>query len=187
MLGACATRPPEAPPAAGSWEEHRARVQALESWRLQGRLNVRGPQQNDTINLSWDQQGENFDINLSGRLGLGSVRISGNETGVVIEKAGEEPLYAPTLEDISADYLGYEFPAGKLYYWVRGIPAPGSGADLALNDDRRLAQLDSDGWELAFDRYAQAGTLVLPGRIRLAQAPWRLIFLIDEWQPDAAR
>lgn len=181
LLSACATRPPETPPGDLSWEEHRARVLAHEGWRLQGRLNIRGPERNDTVNLTWEQQGESFAINMSGRLGLGNVRINGNETGVVVEKAGEEPLYARSLEDVSADYLGYEFPAAKLHYWVRGITTPDSPASMELNDNRRLASLASDGWRLDYDRYLETGGVVLPGRIRMEHPPWRLTFLISEW------
>lgn len=167
-----------------SWEQHQSRVQALDSWQLGGRLNIRTETASDTINLLWDQREDLYEINLNGPLGMGSVRINSTGSYIVIEKSGEEPLYTRNLADISVDYLGYEFPADELYYWIRGIPAPDSDSTVTLNDDRLLATLSQGPWQLEYDRYQAHEGLNLPGRIRMEHPPYRLTFLINRWEFD---
>jgi outer membrane lipoprotein LolB len=158
----------------------------MEHWSLRGRLNIRSNNESDTINLNWQQDAGAFDITLSGTLGLGAVRITGDATGVVVEKAGEAPLQADSLETISTDILGYAFPAAELLYWIRGLPAPGSRADITYNREglvATLSQPDAQGrrWEMQYDNYQETAGHFLPGRLRLEQTPYRLTFLISAW------
>lgn len=184
MVASCATRPPAAPEGELSWREHRAAVAALDAWTLDGRLNVREGQRSDTVNLNWREGEEGFEISMSGTLGLGAVRIGSEGNSIVVEKAGEEPLHARSLEELSEEYLGYAFPAAQLHYWIRGIDAPGSRSRITLDADNRLAALEQAGWRLEYDRYQSAGALALPGRIRMNLAPYRLTFLISRWDID---
>lgn len=165
---------------------YRSAVAALDSWSLRGRLNIRSGNDSDTININWQQDGAVFDISLSGTLGLGAVHINGDDRSVMIEKAGEEPIVADSLEDFSSDVLGYAFPARELLYWIRGLPAPGSRPRESLNAQgltATLSQTDHQGrrWELQYDRYQDTGGVILPGRIRLEQSPYRLTFVISDW------
>ena len=158
----------------------------MDAWSLRGRLNIRTGDASDTININWQQAGDAYDINLSGTLGLGAARINGNDKGVTIAKAGEEPLSADSLDAITADMLGYAFPARELLFWIRGLPAPGSQANTTRNPEglvATLSQLDHLGrrWQLQYDRYEDNHGYVLPGRIRLEQTPYRLTFVISNW------
>jgi len=159
----------------------------LEEWNLRGRLNIRSDNQSDTININWLQQAETYDINLSGTLGLGAVRLSGGPGGVLIEKSGNEPVRASSLEAITAEMLGYAFPASELLYWVRGIPAPGRQARVERNTEGlidSLVQDDASGleWTLEYDRFELVEGHPVPGRIRLEQSPFRLTLLINNWE-----
>lgn len=170
--------------------DHQQKLQQLEQWSLRGRLNIRSNNNSETININWQQDSANFDINLSGTLGLGGVRLSGDESSVLIEKAGEDPLNADSLEAISTEILGYAFPASELLYWIRGLPAPGRTPVITYNNEGlvdTLSQVDSRGrrWALRYDRYQETDGLTLPGRLRLDQEPYRLTFLVSDWDiPD---
>lgn len=158
----------------------------LDIWSLRGRLNIRSNSSSDTVNINWQQKNSAYEINLSGTLGLGAVQISGNESGVTIEKAGQETIFAGSLKEVSGDILGYSFPADALLYWIRGLPAPGSAPEITLNAEGLMATLsqpDSTGrrWELQYDRYQDNNGSILPGRIRLEQTPYRLTFIINDW------
>jgi len=159
----------------------------LEQWSLRGRLNIRDTDRADTINISWDQSGSTYDINLSGTLGLGAVHIKGSDAGVLVEKGREPPLMADSLEALGNELLGYAFPARELLYWIRALPAPDNRPEISLNPQgltATLSQADASGrhWEMQYDRYTTVEGYILPGRIRLEQAPYRLTFLISDWQ-----
>jgi hypothetical protein len=50
-----------------------------------------------------------------------------------------------------------------------------------------ISQPDATGrrWELQYDRFEDIAGRILPGRIRLEQAPYRLTFLVSDWKLDA--
>lgn len=158
----------------------------MPGWTLQGRLNIRNSNDSDTININWQQDGADFEISLSGTLGLGAVRLSGGRAGVLIERAGEAPQTAASLEAVGTDTLGYAFPAEQLLFWIRGLSAPGGRAEITRNPEGLVATLSQPGgdgrrWELQYDRYRDIDGHILPGRIRLEQSPWRLTFVVSDW------
>ena len=190
QLAGCATAPvaldnPD-------WERHRQQMMELSGWQLSGRLNVRQNGRSDTVQINWQQQHDNFDLRLSGTLGLGAVYIHGNPGLVTVEKASEPAQVLPGLDALNREYFGYDFPTAELLYWIRGIPAPDLPAATTLDENLMLAtleQTDADGerWTLTYDRYQPSGDVYLPGRIRVSRDNLALTFLIDNWEiPDAA-
>jgi outer membrane lipoprotein LolB len=172
------------------WEDHRYLMETLSTWTLQGRLNIRQQNNSDTVSVNWQQQEQDFVINLSGVFGLGATMISGDQYSIRLERGNEEVLTAASLNEFTREVIGYEFPAEVLYYWVRGIPAPDRPADIELNDQQLLSvlrQIDSQGntWQLEYDRYTVTDGHSLPGRIRMSQADYRLTLLIQDWQFSA--
>ena len=165
---------------------HQQLLLGLDNWSLRGRLNIRSNNGSETININWQQTQTDYDINLSGTLGLGAVHIIGSGNGVRIEKAGEAPRRAQDLESITTEMLGYAFPASELLYWIRGVPAPDREVVTTRNTDgliATLSQQDANGqfWELQYDRFRENENIFLPGRIRLEQAQYRLTFIISSW------
>jgi outer membrane lipoprotein LolB len=187
LLGACATQPlviddPD-------WLRHEAAVSALRDWELVGRLNVRQNGASDTVNINWQQLRGAFDLRLSGSLGLGAVRVSGDATQVSVERNGETAVNLPDLAAVTREYFGYEFPTAQLLYWVRGLPAPQGPGSSTLDDNRMLATLrqsDAAGasWDLRFENYRAlaGGEAYLPGRIHARSAGLELTFLVSEWR-----
>lgn len=188
LLSACTSLPTAQ---VADWQAHQASLAAVQQWTLRGRLNIRQNRQSETVNLNWQQAPQEFSIRMSGALGLGAVNLHGDQSGVTLEKSGEEPVLLPTLDAMSQDYLGYDFPAAYLLYWVRGLPAPGLQASNTTNDQnllQTLIQTDTSGqrWDLAFESYQAVDTLVLPKRIKMQSQGVQLTFLIDKWQLTAS-
>ena len=188
LLSACTSMPTAQ---VSDWQSHQASLTAMQQWILRGRLNIRQNRQSETVNLSWQQTPQEFSIRMSGALGLGAVNLSGNQSGVTLERSGEETVFLPDLDALSHDYLGYDFPAAYLLYWVRGLPALGLQASNTTNDQnllQTLIQTDTSGqrWDLAFESYQAVDTLILPKRIKMQSQGVQLTFLIDKWQLTAS-
>jgi outer membrane lipoprotein LolB len=173
-----------------NWQSHQTLVSNASSWTLQGRLNIRQSNNSDTVSINWQQMVQEFEINLSGAFGIGATMISGNQNSIRLQQGNENPIGAANLSELSRDYLGYEFPAEALQYWVRGIPSPDNPATMELNENQLLASLsqrDAQGnnWLLEYDRYQESGGLNLPGRIRMSHPEYLLTFIIQSWQIQA--
>ncbi|MES2624943.1 MAG: lipoprotein insertase outer membrane protein LolB [Pseudomonadota bacterium] len=185
-LTSCATSGTNSGPTDPDWLRHQESVLALSDWELSGRLNVRQQNTSDTVSINWQQQDQNFEIRFSGTLGLGAVQVHGSPDEVVVEKASADPVVLPDLQALTQNYLGYDFPAAQLLYWVRGVPAPAGIINTTLDENLMLGtliQADTTGrqWALEYDRYQQVQDVWLPGRIRVKSENIQLTFLINEW------
>jgi outer membrane lipoprotein LolB len=157
-------------------------LQQISAWQIRGRLNIRSENESRTPTLFWEQDGEKFDINLSGTLGMGTITLKGDDNGLVMEQAGEPPYYAKSLSEVSVDWLGYEYPANYLLYWVRGLPAPDIPYTSSRNELGLMTSLNQGEWNIEYDRYVNTDAVFLPGRIVLNNARFRLTFVISGWE-----
>lgn len=181
LLSACAgqkTKPPT--PAEQS-------VSQLQHWTIKGKLGVRSPTENGSANLSWQQQSSpSYRIHLSGPLGAGATVISGTPAGVSLQRGDEPPQHAHNPAQLTMQTLGWPLPIGEMFYWVRGLAAPGSAASgEQRNAQGQLTSLNQSGWQLNFSGYENRGPYILPTRIKAqtnqAAGPVKVTLVIKEW------
>lgn len=188
LLLACLTlahcaQVPRAPEEPVEWQAHRARVEALQHWTLQGKVGMRSAEHQGSARLHWQQAPAQYQVRLSGPLGSGSVLISGSGNSARLEQAGEEPLEADSAEELLYQASGWVLPLEQLTAWVRGIPARDLPVDkLRLNDHRLLAELHQGGWQLSYANYGLHRDTYLPGRIVARHPQARLTLVIHTWQ-----
>lgn len=180
VLGACASQKPQPPTAAGQ------SAMQLQSWTIRGKLGVRSPTDNGSANLTWQQQAAAiYRIHLSGPLGAGATVISGSPGGVSLQRGDEPPLQARNPAQLTMDTLGWPLPATEMFYWVRGLPAPGGVSSQQRNPQGQLQSLQQAGWRLNFSEYQNRGPYVLPSRIKAetrgAAGPVKVTLVIKEW------
>lgn len=83
--------------------------------------------------------------------------------------------------------LGAPVPAGKLRYWMLGLPAPGDHRWLAAPDSD-MPVLEQDGWRIEY-QYPGASSnessgARLPRRIQAASGDARVRIVVDRWSFD---
>ncbi len=184
VLQACSSI---APPAAenSEWSALRDDLQALNAWQLGGRVNVRYYDEAYTPRIRWQQLNQQYNIRLWGTFNAGNTTIEGRPGFVTIEQDGNV-LTANSPEDLILQQLGYELPVSHLEYWIRGLPAPSSNAELAFNELNQLSQLVQDGWTVSYPDPRQYGEIVLPRRVDMSRAneDVRLRFVGLSWTLD---
>ena len=176
-----------APPAEqnSDWARHRDQLRDLDSWQLRGRVNVRYNDESHTPRIHWMQQNLEYQIRLWGTFNAGSTTILGRPGYVTLEQNGDV-LTANSAEDLILQQLGYELPVSYLEYWIKGLPAPESNADLTFNDLNQLSEIYQDGWTVIYTDPRQYGDLSLPRRVELtrSQNDIRLRFVGLNWTLD---
>lgn len=183
-LSACAlvrTPPPATPGVADpkAWQERRELLKDFDRWSLQGRA-ATGKLLGWSGNLSWRQEGETFDVRLSGPLGAGGFRARG-EPGLVRIYTGDETYYTNEPEAMVEEIVGWRFPLEGLRYWAIGLPAPNLPARLSVDDDGLLTGLYQSGWQLAYTEYQRTDGFTLPRRIVLNNGDDTIKLVIDRW------
>ncbi|MGE8542528.1 MAG: lipoprotein insertase outer membrane protein LolB [Acinetobacter sp.] len=151
-------KPQEQPPASG--------IEAPDQFNLQGKIGVRTPQQSGSAFFTWAQEQQDFDIELSGILGVGKTQISGKAGEVTLNSAKTGLISAATPEELLERATGWQAPITHLVKWVQAKPAT-QQAQLNKDDSGRIAQIQEDGWQVDLS-YADSATL--PNKLILKQA-----------------
>ena len=167
ILHACSSI---APPAVENsvWSQHQQQLDALAQWQLRGRVNVRYDNESYTPRIQWQQDERNYKIRLWGTFNAGNTRIEGRPGQVTMEQDGNL-LSARTPEDLILQQLGYELPVSYLEYWIKGLPAPNSRADLTFNDLNQLTGLSQDGWNVSYTDPRDYDGIALPRRVEVTR------------------
>ena len=170
LLGVCLSACAIAPPASenSDWSRQRDQLQELDSWELRGRVNVRYDNESHTPRIIWLQQSAEYHIRLWGTFNAGATEIVGRPGFVTMENDGQT-LSANSPEDLILEQLGYELPVSQLNYWIKGLPAPGSDAQLAFNELNQLTTIQQADWTINLSDMRQYGAVSLPRRVELTR------------------
>ena len=141
-------------------------VEAENQFNLQGKIGVRTPQQSGSAFFTWVQQQQQFDIELSGILGVGKTQISGQPGQVTLNSAKTGLIYAESPEELLEQATGWQAPITHLVDWVQARPAT-VNAQIQKDPQQRPTQFIEDGWtvDLSYNDNAP-----LPNRLILKQA-----------------
>lgn len=187
LAAGCATQKP-APeaPRAQLWKERRASLTCLDHWQLEGKLALAAKDEGWSANLDWRQNGEAFEMQLSGPFGLGGLRLAGDRRHVVVRDGDEVYRYAAAPEGVIRRQFGMTIPVAGLSYWVRGTPRPELAAVPKLDRYGRLSRLEQSGWTIRYRSYASRGGPDLPKRLVMTRPDVRLKLVVDDWKIDRA-
>ncbi|AZM37808.1 outer membrane lipoprotein LolB [Acinetobacter baumannii] len=141
-------------------------VQDENNFSLQGKIGVRTPQQSGSAFFTWLQQQDQFDIELTGILGVGKTQIEGKPGQVTLNSAKTGLITAATPEELLEKATGWQAPIMHLAYWVQAKPAT-QNAQASKDEQNRLKQLIEDGWTVDFSYNDKQ---ILPNKLLLKQA-----------------
>jgi outer membrane lipoprotein LolB len=173
LLAACTTVP-ERPPVSDpedSFRQHQQRLSPVEHWQIRARMALRTDNEGWHASLFWSRQGRQQQLDLTGPLGRGHLRLSTDRDGARLRDSDNRTYSAPTVEELVLRATGHRLPLAELQYWVRGLPAPGDVQRRELDAWGRLARLDQQRWRIEFFDYARRGEWDLPGRLFARREP----------------
>lgn len=156
---------------------------SLSSWELSGAIAAKNRKQGWTAALNWLQQGPNkYQIRLFGPLGGGTVIIE-KQGSVITLRDGPKKRSSNNADELLRKETGVRLPVKDLYYWVRGMPAPG-GIQSAhyYTSGHRLSSFKQAGYTINYTAYTMAGTRVLPSKIRLDGHGVMIKLVIKRWK-----
>lgn len=173
LAAGCATTP-DAPPAdnvQAAWQQRHARLRAVDTWEVKGRLAVRTRQRGGQVTMQWRRHADEHTINLYGPLGGGRVVLTQDGDGAILRDSKKATYRADTAEELLLRVAGWRVPFREMQHWVLGIPAPGGDYQRTLDEHGRLTQLRQAGWKIQFQGYRDFAGIELPDRFRLEALP----------------
>lgn len=132
---------------------------------LEGKIGVKTPHQSGSAFYTWVQNQDNFDIQLSGILGIGKTIIAGKPGQVSLDSSKTGQITAATPEELLERATGWVAPITHIIDWVQARPAT-QNAQTQSDTLQRISQITEDGWivDLSYNNDA-----TLPNKLILKQ------------------
>ena len=181
-LAGCATTPGGVDlPAIADWEARQDILGGIREWEFKGRIAVKAGDEGFNGKFNWTQDGEAFNATVGGPLGMGTVRIEGDGSTVVLtDKDGVETVLDDAETELRWRY-GWTIPVASLRYWALGIPDPSLPAETELDEEGQLVRLEQGGWIVEITRYRQGGGQQMPRILSATNLQTRVRMVIDRW------
>lgn len=151
-------------------------------WQLSGNFKVNTPAQKATSRISWQQQDNDFIINLYTLFGVSVLNIEGTEQGVSIDG---KPYPGRSAEQLVYQMTGWQLPVNDLKLWLLG--RVDNARDVSLdpqgNFNRGLIN-DRAGrtWQLDLSKYKTVRGRSMPHKISLQHSDIRLKLAVSSWK-----
>lgn len=155
---------------------------SISSWEISGALAARNKKKGWTASLNWLQQGANqYQIRLFGPLGGGTIMIA-NNSGMITYTDGPKKLTSRDADELLQQQTGVRLPVHDLYYWVRGIPAPGTVQSSQYDQNAHLVSLTQEGYTIDYTDYILVNSIDLPSKIQLQGHDVIIKLVIKRWK-----
>lgn len=155
---------------------------AVTSWDLSGAMAARSKNKGWNASINWLQRGSSqYQIRLFGPLGSGTVMIN-KSGGLVTLRDGAKRASSASGEELLKQQTGVRLPVNNLYYWVRGLPAPGSVQSAQRDAGNRLVVLKQGGYVIEYGQYTNVGKAVLPTVIKLQGNGVFIKLVVKRWK-----
>ena len=152
------------------------------SWDLSGAIAARNSKKAWTASIHWVQQGSSqYNIRLFGPLGGGTVLIM-KQGQTITYQDGPKKASSTNADELLQQQSGVRLPVNNLYYWVRGLPAPGAIQSAERDPNNRLIALKQAGYVISYTEYASTTKgVALPTKIRLQGNGVLIKLVIKRW------
>ncbi len=181
LTGCAAQRPSIDLSDMSTWELRQAVLGGVSDWQFKGRIAVKAGDEGFNGKFNWTQTGDRFSATVGGPLGIGTVRIEGDDRTVVLtDKDGLETVLVDAETELYHRY-GWTIPVASLRYWALGIPDPSVVAVTETDASGRLVSLEQGNWLVDISRYRDSAGQSMPRTLTARNPDTRVRMVIDKW------
>ena len=163
-----------------SWPQRERALQKIHHWQINGAFSLHQPQHTVIADYAWQQKKEDYWLRIYSTLDLYSMLIVGQPHHVSLQRSKEPPRSAQNPEQLMQQELGWAVPISHLFYWIRGLPAPGPYTG---QWDRygHLVALQQNQWSVHWSNYLPVGSVDLPCLFQLSRPPLDIKIVVKQW------
>lgn len=154
----------------------------VSSWAITGAVAAKNKRKAWTASLNWKQQGQNhYQLHLYGPLGGGSVLVE-KKGRTITYQDGPKRITTSNIDQLFYKETGIRIPLHNLYYWVRGVKAPGAVQSSTQDAAGHLTTLTQAGYTIQYEGYQTVQGVDLPTKLRLSGSEGNLKLIIKQWK-----
>ncbi|OGT31858.1 MAG: outer membrane lipoprotein LolB [Gammaproteobacteria bacterium RIFCSPHIGHO2_12_FULL_35_23] len=166
-----------------TWPLRQQALMRINNWQINGAVAIRTPQKALSASINWLQQGACcYQLHLFGPLDIGAISLIGSSYEIILKESNGKIYTASNPEQLLQTQLGWQLPLTNLYYWVRGLPAPGISATTTFDKFNHLSSLQQQGWQINYLSYTSVGKNDLPSKIFMQNGAISVRLIISQWQ-----
>ena len=189
LLVACAPRPTSVEPSSTSTTSPTDKstkaaklADHITNWEVSGAMAARNKQKGWTASFNWTQQGpNNYRIRLFGPLGSGTVLIE-RKSEITTYHDGKETLTASSADQLMQQKTGVALPVADLYYWIRGLSAPGAVSAATHDQANHLTSFQQAGYAIEYPSFMVVNGVNLPKQVKVTGQGLSIKVAIKQWQ-----
>jgi len=150
-------------------QQHQLKLSQFNHWNVKGRLAFKSPDEKFSAYINWEQQQDNYSLNLNSFIGTSLMKMEGYP-GYASLKADDNVYTDTNASHLINRITGWNIPVEKLALWVKGQYEM---QDSVTVDEYGLAQTlqpkcnDCQQWRLDFSKYKLVNEIWLPHQIVL--------------------
>ena len=154
----------------------------LSSWTITGAVAGKNKQKTWSASLNWKQQGLNrYQLRLFGPLGGNTILVEKNGRFVTYQN-GPKHIRTTNIDQLFYKETGVRVPLHNLYYWIRGVKAPGSIQSTQYDAEGHLIALKQNGYTIRYENYQTVKNIDLPSKLRVTGPGGSLKLIIKHWE-----
>ncbi len=174
---------PNVKPQAVTWQTQQSQVKRLTHWSFSGKIAFISPTQRHSLNIFWQQKGDQFHIILTSFIGSTVLNIQKTkQTTRIITREGKI-YYGKDTDKLIKKLSGLVIPTSLLQEWIKGNPI---NAQFQLNDNNQVLSLLTkdrlrNKWVVNYSKYTIEKNIYLPTQLQLKTNDLRIKFAINHW------
>ncbi|CAM4469471.1 MAG: Outer-membrane lipoprotein LolB [Legionella sp.] len=162
-------------------EHATGKAETVSSWEIGGALAAKNKSKGWSAAMDWAQNGpSSYQLRLMGPLGAGAILITKKGSSITFQD-GPKRITSTNADELLLQQTGVRLPVNNLYYWVRGLPAPGKVGSEQRDTANHLVMLRQSGYTVTFGNYTIVKGIALPGIVRLDGNGVMVKVVIKNW------
>ncbi len=163
---------------------HQLSLKQQESWLIKGKIGFRNSEKNQSANFRWQQNQQQYQLNLTSIIGTSLLNLKGDKKGVTLTT--DDEIY----QDSDPSYLiwrvtGWQIPVEKLRLWVKGQHQKND--KVLISSQGWIYQLrpmcdNCKNWLINYDNYKLVDGIWLPHKVSLQNDNNQLIIRVNKWE-----
>tara|TARA_R110000868_G_scaffold380784_1_gene646937 strand:- start:108212 stop:108805 length:594 start_codon:yes stop_codon:yes gene_type:complete len=184
LLTSCATlpAPEQASNQAINWQQRQQQLQLLTAWNIRGAVAIRQGKQAQSASIYLQQHQRQFELQVFGPLGVGRNTLTGKPGKVKLVNGSGESFTAKSPEALMKQQMGWSLPISNLYYWLRGLPAPGLNKQIQFDKYHHVVKIQQQGWNIVYEKYTGVQHIDLPSKISMTFGDLSVNIIVSQWQ-----
>ena len=163
---------------------HQLSLKQQESWLIKGKIGFRNSEKNQSANFRWQQNQQQYQLNLTSIIGTSLLNLKGDKKGVTLTT--DDEIY----QDSDPSYLiwrvtGWQIPVEKLRLWIKGQHQKTD--KVLISSQGWINQLqpmcnNCKNWLINYDNYKSVDGIWLPHKVLLQNNNNQLIIRVNKWE-----